>query len=205
MSATKLALLGGSLAAAVLAAFWWQRDGGVVRVQPVAGSHDVTRTAVTLVESSRPAAVSPAPAVVPAPSRAEPAGTRPSEVELRARAAEVSYARIGGVLVDHLVARGVARADGELIVRRFFEDNVVCLFDALRLEADAQSVAYSSVLDALEAGLYDTDGPLLAGLIDMGAVANRVTPCAFTAAQQAGIESGALPETTRAAIMRRAR
>jgi hypothetical protein len=133
------------------------------------------------------------------------AGARPSETELRARAAEVSYAQIGGVLVDHLVARGVARADGERIVRRFFEDNMVCLFEALRLEADAQSVAHDSVLDALDAQLYDTDGPLLGGLIDMAAVANRVAPCAFTAAQQAGIEPAALPETTRAAIVRRAR
>ena len=151
MSATKLTLLGGSLAAAALVAFWWQRDGGSMRVQPAAASLDVTRAAVTQVESPRPVAVSQAPAVVPSAPRAEPAGTRPSEAELRARAAEVSYAQIGGVLVDHLVARGVARADGELIVRRFFEDNMVCLFDALRLEADAQSVAYDSVLDALEA------------------------------------------------------
>jgi hypothetical protein len=203
MSATKLALLGGSLAAAVLMAFWWQRDSGAMRVEPVVPL-DVKRTAVTQVESPRPVAVSPATALVSAAPQAE-LGARPSEAELRARAAEVSYAQIGGVLVDHLVARGVARADGELIVRRFFADNMVCLFDALRLEADAQSVAYDSVLDALEAQLHDTDGPLLGGVIDLAAVGNRVAPCAFTAAQQAGIEPAALPETTRAALIRRAR
>ena len=129
---------------------------------------------------------------------------RATDAELRAQAVEESYARVGSVLVDHLVARGLAQADGERVVRRFLEDNLLCLFDALRIEADIQSVAYDSVLDAIEADLYDTDGPLLGAVIDMRPVENRVMPCALTAAQQAGLEPSAFSEATRAAIIRRA-
>ena len=97
------------------------------------------------------------------------------------------------------------KPDGERIVRRFLEDSLRCLFDALRVEADGQSVAYDFVLDAIEADLYDTDGPLLGAVIDMRPVENRVMPCALTTAQQAGIEPSAFSEATRAAIIRRAR
>jgi hypothetical protein len=143
-------------------------------------------------------------AAAPAPALAAPTGLRATEAELRVRAAEESYARFGEVFVDHLVARGLARGDGELVVRRFFDDNQRCLFDALRAEADAQAVAYDMVLDAVETDLYDTDGPLIGAVLDMRAVEARVTPCALTAAQQAGIDASALSGTLRAEILRRA-
>jgi hypothetical protein len=132
----------------------------------------------------------------------KPADARPGEVELRARASEETYARIGDVLVDHLAARGLSRPDAEPVVRRFIDDNLRCLFDALRAEADAQAVSYDSVLDAVEADLYDTDGPLLGAVIDVRAVQSRGSACSLTAAQQAGIEPAALDETTRAALAR---
>jgi fermentation-respiration switch protein FrsA (DUF1100 family) len=205
MGASKLALLAGSVAAALLAVLWWQHDGPATRAMRAAAQPDAARTAVATVESPSPGAASPTQAATPAPPRAEATGMRATDAELRARAVEESYVRIGSVFVDHLVARGLAQADGERVVRRFFEDNLRCLFDALRIEADIQSVAYDSVLDAIEADLYDTDGPLLGALLDMRAVENRVVPCALTAAQQAGIEPSALTEETRAAIIRRAR
>jgi hypothetical protein len=205
LSAPKLALLAGSAAAALLAAFWWQRDDSAMRAMRAAAQLDAARAAVAAVEHPSPGAPAPAQAARSARSQAEATGLRATDAELRARAVEESYARIGGVFVDHLVVGGLAQADGERVVRRFFEDNLSCLFDALSIEADIQSVAYDSVLDAIEADLYDTDAPLLGALIDMRPVQNRVAPCALTAAQQAGIEPSAFSEATRAAIIRRAR
>ncbi len=205
MSAPKLALFAGFVAAALLAALWWQHEHGVPLVEPAAVSSDVARPVRTTVESPRPSAASPPTAAVPASPQAAPTGMRATEAELRGRVAEGTYARFGDVLVDHLVARGLAQVDGELVVRRFFEDNARCLFDALHAEADAQSVAYESVLDAFEAELYDADGPLLGGLIDLRAVQDRVVPCALAAMQQAGFEESALPETARAELILRAR
>jgi hypothetical protein len=199
MSAAKLASLGGLLAAALIATVWLQHDDGATPGQRPAEQTNVARDAVAAVESIAPAA---APTAAAAARPSEPTGMRRSEAELRAQATQASYARVGSALVDYLVERGLARVDGEPVVRRFLEDSTSCLFDALRVEAGAQSVAYDSVLDALEAELYDTDGPLLGALLDMRAVVNRIAPCAQTAAQQAGIEPAALPETTRAAIIR---
>jgi hypothetical protein len=198
MSVTKIAALGGLAAAAVFVALWWHRDNGAMRAQRSTEQANAVVDAVT-VESTAPAA---APAATSIPRQADTSALRPTEAELRARVTEESYARIGGALVDYLVGRGLARADGEPVVRRFLDDNMRCFFDALRAEADAQSVSYDSLLDALEAELYDTDGPLLGALIDMRAVLNRVVPCGLTAAQQAGIDPAALPESTRAAIVR---
>jgi hypothetical protein len=200
MRGTTLASLGGLVAAALLATLWWQRDG-VTPVEATAVRRETALAPVSTVASPGPdAAVSTL-----AGARADATGLRASEAELRARAAEQAHARIGGVLVDYLAARGLARADGEPVVRRFLNDNVRCFFDALHLEADAQSAAYDSVLDAVEAELYKTDGPLLGAVIDLRAVQNRVEPCALAAAQQAGIEPAALPEATRAAIVDRLR
>jgi len=201
MRGATLASLGGFVAAALLATLWWQRDDGAARVESTAVRQDTALTSVSTVASSEPSAAVP----TLAGARADATGLRASEAELRARAAEQAHARIGGVLVDYLAARGLARADGEPVVRRFFDDNVRCFFDALRLEADAQSADYDSVLDAVEAELYKTDGPLLGAVIDLRAVQSRLEPCALTAAQRAGIEPAALPEATRVAIVDRLR
>ena len=194
MSAAKLASLGGLAGTLLLVALWWQRH------DPVEKAAEPGPPAITTPESQqRTVPASPAAA---AASQARPLALRPGEAELRTRAGEEAYARIGGALVDYLVERGLARGDGEPVVRRLLADTTNCLFDALRIEADAQSASFDSVLDALEAELYDTDGPLLAAVIDMRAVVNRVAPCAQTEAQQAGIEPAALPEATRAALIR---
>jgi hypothetical protein len=58
------------------------------------------------------------------------------------------------------------------------------------------------VLDAMQANLHATDGPMLAGLLDMGPVVQRVGSCNLTAAQQAGLEPSVFAEATRAAIGR---
>jgi hypothetical protein len=203
MSAPKLAFLGVVVAAALFSALLWQLDDGPTREERAAVQPDESRAAATAIESAS-RTVPLTTAAAPLPRAAEPAGTRSTEAELRARAAEESYARMGDVFVDYLVTRGLARVDADRVVRRFFDDSQRCLFDALRVEADAQAVAYDSVLDAIEADLHQTDGPLLGAVIDMRAVQNRVMPCSLTAAQQAGIEPSALPEATRAAILRRA-
>jgi hypothetical protein len=205
MSATKLAVLGALFGAALLAALWSQRDDGASRAERSAFGPDAGHRSVAAGELPLTADTALEQAATSAPLTADPTGLRPTEGELRTKAAEESYARIGSVFVDHLVEQGLARADGEAIVRQFLDENVHCLFDALRVEANAQSVSYDAVLDATEANLYGTDGPLLGAVIDMRAVENRVAPCALTAAQQAGIEPSALSETTRAAIVRRAR
>jgi len=195
-----LALLGGLVAAIVLAAVLKQRDDAArpqrAAVQPGVASPDLPPI------QSAPGAAAAATRAAPAPL---PTGARAGEAELRERAGEDSYARVDDVLIEHLVSRGLARPDGERVVRRFLDENVGCLFDALRVEAGAQAVAYDSVLDALEADLYDSDGPWLAALVDMRAAQARAAPCALAAAEQAGIEPAAFSETTRAAIIRRAR
>ena len=201
MRGTTLASLGGLVAAALLATLWWQRDDGAARVEVAAERQQTALTPVSTVASPSPDGAGP----TLAGAREGATGLRNGEDELLARAAEQAHARIGEVLVDYLATRGLARADSEPVVRRFFDDNVSCFFDALRLEADAQSADYDSVLDAVEAELYKTDGPLLGAVIDLRAVQNRLEPCALTAAQRAGIEPAALPEATRAAIVDRLR
>ena len=206
MSGPKLALLAGSVAAALLAALWWQHRRGVTLVEPAAISADVVAASRDRrSKSPRPFVAAPPTAAVPAPPQAAPTGMRANEAELRARAAQESYARIGDVLVDHLVARGLARADGELVVRRSSRTTCAVYSTRCMRRPMHNRSPTISVLDALEAELYDSDGPLLGGLVDLRAVQNRVVPCALGAAQQAGIEESALPETTRAALIRRAR
>jgi hypothetical protein len=205
MSVPKLALLAVSAVAALVAALWLQRDDVAMREMQ---ERAPVVAALTTAASDAPASVSPAPqapVAAAAPPPAVPVAMRATDAELHARAVDESYARVGSALVEHVSASGLAQADGERIVRRFLEDSLRCLFDALRVEAGGQSVAYDSVLDAIEADLYDTDGPLLGAVIDMRPVENRVIPCALTAAQQAGIEPSAFSEATRAAIIRRAR
>jgi hypothetical protein len=198
-SATKLALLGGFGAVALLATLVRQDHGGATQLELAPA-----REPAAAGSASAPSHVVSAPAVgeprMPLPSKV--VDTRASEAEIVATAAEESYARLGGFFVDHLVARGLARPDGERVVRRFVDDSVDCLFDALRLEADAQAVDYESVLDAMEANLHATDGPLLAGLLDMAAVAQRVTPCSLAVAQQAGLDPSVFAEAARAAFRR---
>jgi hypothetical protein len=196
MSFTKLAL---PVAAAVLLAALWSLHDDEHHVQ-LAGS-ELAAASLTAAGAS-PLAADSLPTMVALPASPQPTGVRASEAELLAQVAERSYTDSGGVFVDHLVARGLARTDSERVVEQFFNDAVACLFSALRSEADAQSVAYDSLLDAIEVDLHDADGPLLGALIDMRAVANRVAPCSYTAAQQAGLGPSVLEEAARAALRR---
>jgi hypothetical protein len=195
--APPLLVLGG-VALVVLMAFAGREYRGATAVAPVSAREPAPA------ESTVPPVVDSAPAAA-APRDSPPSevlDSRASEAELRAEAAEQSYARLGGFFVDHLVARGLAPSDAERVVRRFLSDSVGCLFDALRVEAAAQSVDYEPVLDAMQANLQATDGPMLAGLLDMDPVVQRVGSCNLTAAQQAGLEPSAIAEATRAAIGR---
>jgi hypothetical protein len=190
-----LVLLGVG-AVALLVALTGGDERGATPLAPAPVRKLVTADPAFVVD---PAPVSPA---ARASLQSEVVDLRASEAELRAEAAEESYARLGGFLVDHLVARGLAPSDGERVVRRFLNDSVGCLFDALRVEANTQSVDYEWVLDAMQANLHATDGPMLAGLLDMAPVVQRVGSCNITVAQQAGLEPSAFAEATRAAIGR---
>src|SRR5262249_41977250 len=144
MSAAKLALFCGAAAAALLAALWLQRDDTAVSPTPTALRPEAAGTVVAA-EPLRSAADSPAQPTVPV-RWSVLSDTRVAESDLRARAVEQAYSRFGSLFVDHLVARGLAQADGEIVVRRFSEESVRCLFDALRAEAEAQTADYDSVL-----------------------------------------------------------
>lgn len=191
--------LGALAAAALLAVLWPQRDGGPgssgtagpadAGVVPAVGA----RAGVTVTSVPPGAGIDvAAPPPVPGPSHAD------ADAALRSKMADETHSRLGGALVDEIVARGLARSDAERVVRRFVVDSVDCLLRALRSEADAQSVAYDSILDALEAELYDADGPLLTAVIDMQAVQTRAAPCGLTAAEQAGISPAVMVEAARA-------
>ena len=106
---------------------------------------------------------------------------------LRHAAAERFYRDAGDELVDDLVAHGLARSDAEITVRGLADAYVSCYFEALRAEADAQSVSFFALLDAVQAAVYDADGPLIGGLIEEERLNARVVPCALDAMQQAGI------------------
>src|SRR5262245_43956365 len=107
MGAARLASLGGLAVAALLVALWLRDDDDATHAAP----EMAPPVAVTPAESPRPAAVAPL-------APAEPTGKRPGEAELRAQATQESYARVGSALVDYLVERGLARVDGEPVVRR---------------------------------------------------------------------------------------
>jgi hypothetical protein len=93
----------------------------------------------------------------------------------------------GPRLVDYLARQGLSRADAEPIVVQLLGKTVTCALDALREQAFLQRVDFDQVLNALEAELYDADGPLLSALVDVGAVDRRAIPCSMTAMSQAGI------------------
>jgi hypothetical protein len=199
MKTPALALLGVA-AIAMLVALARREDGAVTPVAPASTREPVALAPIV----ATPQVVRSTSAAAAARSSppAELIDLRASEAELRAEAADQSYRQVGGFLVDHLAARGLARSDAERVVRRLVDDSVGCLFDALRAEAAAQAVDYDPVLDALQANLHATDGPLLAGLLDMAPVVQRVGSCNLIVAEQAGLEPSALAEATRAAIGR---
>lgn len=122
--------------------------------------------------------------------------------ELAAEVAVIALERLGDHYVDYLVANGLSRADSEDIVSTGFHAASRCTLEAMREQARAESVPLDSVLYALHAELYDTDGPLLSSTIDLQAVRIREAPCALNALQEAGIPPSVAQEIQRAAASR---
>ena len=106
---------------------------------------------------------------------------------MRGAIAERVNDRLGKQFVDYLAEQGLSREDAGVVVARLVHDLTVCTFDALRAQAAEQGVAFDDVLSAVEAAFYVADGPDVAAVIDVRAVARREAPCSLNALQQAGI------------------
>jgi hypothetical protein len=178
----------------LLTVAWLRHDDGVA-VEGVASRLDTT---VIPAPAPERGAIESAAAVA-TPAAARPTVPVASESELFERIAEKSYAAGGGVFIDHLVKRGLARSDAERIVRESLRESTACLRDALRLEAEAQAVDYDAVLYAIESALGDADGPFLWTVIDLAAVQARAAPCVLTVTQRAGISPSFFQELARPA------
>jgi hypothetical protein len=113
--------------------------------------------------------------------------SEPPTAELAQALAQRAYDNFGPRLVGYLARQGLSRVDAEPIVAEMLHKTVSCTLDALREQALAQSVDFEQVLSALDAELYDTDGPLITAILDVGAVSQRAMPCSVTALTQAGI------------------
>lgn len=160
--------------------------------------------------ASRPSPATPAPdansaapeaaAEAEAAKEAAPETSQPQDARQRAteelmrEMVATAYREQGSRYVDYLVSSGLARVDAERLVERGFRDTVECSFDAMRAEAEAESVPFDTVLYAVEAMFYNGDGPLLRGVIDMEAVANREMPCILNVLQEVGIPAHVLQE-----------
>jgi hypothetical protein len=150
----------------------------------------------------------------PSPIASAPADTEPSVIVLRAEPAsdpraeprapsslaneapapsleqalaQRAYDGFGPRLVNYLVRQGLARIDAEPIVSELLGKTVTCALDAFREQAIEQRVDFDQVLAALEAELYDADGPSTSALVDVGAVDRRAMPCSMAAFSEAGI------------------
>jgi hypothetical protein len=183
------------IAAAVLASvssvLWFLHDGSPSTAPPV-----------TLREAP-PRAAAPARAEPPSPSSerapaAAPASTAVASdsptAELAQAMAQRAYDNFGPRLVGYLSRQGLSRVDAEPIVAEMLHKTVSCTLDALREQALEQRVEFEQVLSALDAELYDTDGPLITAILDVGAASQRAMPCSMTALTQAGIPPQAASE-----------
>lgn len=120
--------------------------------------------------------------------------------ELAAEAANLALERLGDRYIDYLVDNGLSRPHAEDIVTTGFHAAGRCSLEAMREQAQVESVPLDTVLRALHAELYDTDGPILMRTIDLQAVAAREAPCALNALQEAGIPPSVAAEIQRAAL-----
>jgi hypothetical protein len=121
------------------------------------------------------------------------AGDSPT-AELAQALAQRAYDNFGSRLVGYLARQGLSRSDAEPIVTEMLRETVSCTLDALREQALEQRVDFTQVHSALDAELYDTDGPLLTAILDVTAAAERAMPCSMTALTQAGIPPQAASE-----------
>lgn len=137
------------------------------------------------------------------PSAEEPDAERDRVLqELAGEVADIALERLGDRYIDYLVANGLSRADSEEIVTTGFRAAGACTLQAMREQARVESVPLDTVLYALHAELYDTDGPLLSSTIDLKAMAARQAPCALNALQEAGIPASVAVEINRSALSR---
>lgn len=194
MRAPVLASLAVVAAMGLLAARSLRHDDTAAVVVSVAPRLDVSATSTPVPDFGE---VEDAFAVSSA--TASPTVPAAGETELFERLDEESYAKGGGIFVDHLVKGGLARSDAERIVRESIHESTACLRDALRIEAKAQAVDYDAVLNAVEGTLEDADAPFLWSVIDLTDVQARAAPCVLTVTQRAGISPSFFQEVARPA------
>ncbi len=168
------------------AALWWLHDGG----SPRTATPDVNVLARPSVDAT-PAGAEPRaqPSTPPeAEAFASPAASSNTPPEALAQAlTRRAHDTFGSRLVSYLAKQGLSRADAEPMVAELMRSTVSCVLDALHEQALEQRVDFDEVLSALEAQLYDADGPPVSALIDATALDQRAAPCSMTALSRAGI------------------
>jgi hypothetical protein len=170
----------------VAAALWWLHDDD----SPPTATPALSAVAQPPIEAvpargGPPAMPSNQPATE-ALASASASSNAPAEELAQALARRV-YDTFGSRLVSYLAKQGLSRADAEPIVAELLRSTVSCALDALREQALEQRVDFDQVLNALEAQLYDADGPPVSALIDATALDQRAAPCSMTALSRAGI------------------
>jgi len=102
------------------------------------------------------------------------------------RIADKAQRAFGQPFVEHLVSKGLSRADSERAVAEVMPDWARCQIDATLAQADDQSFSRAAVLDVIDArGLFASpDG------LDMGAAIVRAQPCRFSVQERLGIFPG---------------
>lgn len=103
------------------------------------------------------------------------------------RLARSLYARSGRQFVAGLVEQGLAEADSIVIVRQAMDNIAICVVDALRAEAEEQSLRFDVLLLALDAVISDADVPEAEAMLTTATIEARTVPCIYAVAQEAGI------------------
>jgi len=184
--------IAAALVACVSGVAWLLHDGSPNTTAQTAASLDPAARAAALRQAEPPAPPSERPPTPIPPSTA--IASDPSTAELAQALAQRAYENFGPRLVGYLARQGLSRVDAESIVAELLDKTVTCTLAALREQALEQRVDFEQVLSALDAELYDTDGPLITAILDVGAVGQRAMPCATTALTQAGIPPQAASE-----------
>lgn len=186
-----------ALSASAEAPFAPAGRAAVPSTTPSAAGPSPTTSARTVPDGpSRP---SPSAAETRAASAAQSRDARKARAvdDLAADLAAVGYEQQGARFVDYLVSRGLSAADAENVIRTALRDGATCSLDAMRAQAEAESVSFDTVLYALDSMLNNGDGPFLRALIDLEAVGRREAPCVWDVLQQAGIPPSVAQELLR--------
>jgi hypothetical protein len=177
-------LIVSAVAVLVVGWLWWRHDGATMP-EPVPMEANeptvVTRVPVT------PVLVTPT--VATAGNVADPsprAALDDGMAALVRKQADRLSKTVGPQFVEHLVSKGLSRADSERVVADIMPDWVRCQLDATLAQADEQSVSRAAVLAALDAeGVF---APL--PQLDMRAAITRAQLCRFSVQQRIGIAPG---------------